>query len=162
MNDGKEKEEKHVKKEKSNELLEKIKELEEKSLRTQADFQNFKRRTEEEVTRLLKYSDEQIAISLLPIIDNFERALKQDSKAEEIKKYLEGFAIIYQNLVDTLKSFEIKEIECLHQPFDPALHEAILTGKDEQYENGIILEVLQKGYKLKDKLIRPAMVKVNE
>jgi len=160
------KEEKSTEKKKKNNELEELTkinlELEQKVLRIQAEFQNYMRRSNEEVSKLLKYSNEEIVISLLPIIDNFERALDMKTSDEEVKKYLEGFALVHQNLVDTLKSFEVTEMNCLGKSFDPNYHNAVMTDSDDSKNKDIILEVLQKGYMLKDKVIRPAMVKVNK
>lgn len=148
----------------NNELEEKIKKLEEALLRNQAELINFKRRKEEETSRLLKYSEEGIVLEFLPILDNIERAINMDDDDldDEVSKFLEGFKMVYAQIKNLLEKFEVKEIECLNEPFDPTYHQAVLTGKDENFESGIILEVLQKGYMYKDKVIRPSMVKVNE
>ena len=148
----------------NNELEEKIKKLEEALLRNQAELINFKRRKEEETSRLLKYAEEDIVLEFLPILDNIERAINMDDEDmdDEVSKFLEGFKMIYAGIKNLLEKYEVKEIECLNMPFDPTYHQAVFTGKDDNYESGIILEVLQKGYIYKDKVIRPSMVKVNE
>ena len=148
----------------SNELEEKVKKLEEALLRNQAELINFKRRKEEETSRLLKYAEEDVMLGFLPILDNIERAINMDDEDldDEVSKFLEGFKMIYAQIKNLLEKFEVKEIECLNMPFDPTYHQAVFTGKDDNYESGIILEVLQKGYIYKDKVIRPSMVKVNE
>lgn len=141
-----------------------IKELEEKSLRDKAEMINYRKRKDEEMSRILKYSNEDIVKQILPIVDNFERAIKMDDQnlEDQVSKFLEGFKMIYCNLVSILESFEVKAIDGIQKPFDPTYHEAVLTEKQEGIESGIVLEVLQKGYLLKDKIIRPAMVKVSE
>jgi len=153
------------------ELEEKIKELEEqlvqeqdKVKRANAEMVNFKRRMEEEMMRSFKYMNEPIMKRLLPIVDNFERALKMDDNnlEDEVSKFLVGFKMIYSDMINLLEEFEVSEIKSLNESFDPNLHEAIMTDKDSLKEPGIVLDVLQKGYKLKDKVIRPSMVKVNE
>lgn len=149
---------------KENKTEEKIKSLEEALLRKDADMINYRKRKEEEVTRMLKYSNEDIAKELLPIIDNFERAisLDDDNLEDELSKFLEGFKMIYCHLTDVLNKFEIKAIDGNKKPFDPNYHQAVLTEKVEGVEPGMVIEVLQKGYLLKDKVIRSAMVKVSE
>lgn len=148
----------------NNELEEKVKKLEEALLRNQAELMNFKRRKEEETSRLLKYAEEDIVLGFLPILDNFERAIKMDDNnlEDEVSKFLEGFKMVYTQIKTLLDKFEVTEIDTLHKPFDPTYHQAVLTDKDESFESGVVLEVLQKGYMYKDKVIRPSMVKVNE
>ena len=148
----------------NNELEDKVKKLEEALLRNQAELMNFKRRKEEETSRILKYAEEDIILGFLPILDNFERAIKMDDNnlEDEVSKFLEGFKMVYTQIKSLLEKFEVKEIESLHLPFDPTYHQAVLTDKDEKFESGVVLEVLQKGYMYKDKVIRPSMVKVNE
>lgn len=157
------KKDKKVKKNKELELLtEKNKLLEEEVLRAKADLINYRKRKDEEVSNLLKYANADIVISLLPVIDNFERALAKDIKDEETKNYLEGFKLIYQSIKEILESNEVKEIEALDKEFDPTYHQSVSTKKDDSKEQGIVLEVFQKGYMYKDKVIRPAMVIINE
>lgn len=148
----------------SDEKDEKIKKLEEALLRNQAELMNFKRRKEEETSRMLKYAEEDIILGFLPILDNIERAINMDDDDmnDEVSKFLEGFKMVYAQIKSLLEKFEVSEIDCLNTPFDPTYHQAVLTDNDENYESGIILEVLQKGYMYKDKVVRPSMVKVNE
>lgn len=136
-----------------------IKTLEESLLRNQAELQNYKRRREEEVSRMLKYIHEDMIIEFLPILDNFERAL---SINDENNKFLEGIKMVYNQTKNLLEKYEVKEILAQDVEFDASCHQAIMTGCDVNKENGIILEVLQKGYIYKDKVIRPSMVKVNK
>ena len=141
-----------------------IKELEDSLLRSKAEFINYRKRLEEEQSRLLKYCNEDLIKEILPILDNFERAIKMDDTNldDEVSKFLSGFKMIYCNLVNILKSNGVIEIDGNNKPFDPTYHEAIMTEKRDGVEQGMVLEVLQKGYILKDKVIRPAMVKVSE
>ena len=136
----------------------------EKVLRTQADMFNYRKRKDEEVANLFKYANENLILTLLPIVDNFERAIKLDDNdlSDELSKFLNGFKMIYSNLIAILNQNEVVEINAQGLESDPNLHQAIVTEKDENKPAGVILEVLQKGYKYKDKVIRPAMVKVNE
>ena len=125
---------------------------------------NFKKRKEDELASFLKYANSDLITDLLPIVDNFERAIKMDSEdpTDEISRFLEGFKMIYTNLLNVLNKCEVKEIAADGVEFDPKYHQAVLTEKDENKPSGVVLEVLQKGYMYKDKVIRPAMVKVNE
>lgn len=160
----KNKQEKIKNEEEMKKMQEALMEANDKVLRVSAEMQNFKRRKEDELSNMLKYANEDMIISLLPIVDNFERAIKLDDNdlSDEVSKFLAGFKMIYTNLVGLLESADVKEIVCDGLEFDPKYHEAVLTEKDENKPSGVILEVLQKGYMYKDKVIRPAMVKVNE
>ena len=160
------KEEKQDKKSKKNKHLEeleiKIKTLEEDALRAKADLINYRKRKDEEVSGLLKYANVDILMSLLPILDNFERVINQEVASEDLKSYLEGFKLIYNQIKDILTANDVKEIETLGKEFDPNIHQSISVRKDDSKESGIVLEVYQKGYTYKDKVLRPAMVIINE
>lgn len=159
---------KHKKKDKKNEELELLQNqnaiLNEKLLRITADYQNMKRRSEEELSRAYKYDGEEIIKELLNIVDNFERAIKLDDTnlSDELSKFLEGFKMIYTNLINILNNKNVREIVCLNEDFNPVSMNAVLTEKVEGMEPGKVVEVLQKGYVYNDKVIRPAMVKVSE
>ncbi len=141
-----------------------IKELEDELLRSKAEFINYRKRLEEEQSRLLKFCNEDLIKETLPILDNFERAISMDDTNldDEVSKFLSGFKMIYCNFVNILKNYGVVEIDGNNKPFDPVYHEAIMTEKREGVEPGMVLDVLQKGYILKGKVIRPAMVKVSE
>lgn len=157
-----EKKGKKVKKNKHLEELEqKVKLLEEDALRAKADLINYRKRKDEEVSNLLKYANADIIMSLLPVLDNFERVINNDV-SDDLKNYLEGFRLIYNQIKDILASNDVKEIEALDKEFDPVYHQSISMRKDESKESGIVLEVYQKGYTYKDKVLRPAMVIINE
>ena len=145
-------------------LSKRIKELEETLLRNQAELINYKKRKDEETSRIIKYAEEDVLKGFLPILDNFERAINMDNDnlEDEVSKFLEGFKLMYKQIKELLNKFEVKEIDCLDKEFDPTYHQAVVTGKDETKKSGIILEVLQKGYMYKDRVLRTAMVKVNE
>ena len=145
-------------------LKKKNDELMNKFLYSQAEFANFKKRKEQETANMLKYSNMDIARELLPVVDNFERAIKLDDSNlnDELSKFLDGFKMIYSHLVELLHKFEIEEIDCLNKEFDPNFEQALMTVKAEGVEPGIVVEVLQKGYMLKDKMRRTALVKVSE
>lgn len=135
-----------------------------KAVRAQAEMLNFKRRKEEETSSLLKYANEDVMKSLLPIVDNFERAIKLDDNdlSDELSKFLSGFKMIYTSVINILNKFEVKEIVAESVEFDPRIHQAVLMEHDETKPHNVVIEVLQKGYTYKDRVIRPAMVKVNE
>ena len=157
-----EKKGKKVKKNKHLEELEqKVKLLEEESLRAKADLINYRKRKDDEVSNLLKYANADIIMSLLPVLDNFERVINNEV-SDDLKNYLEGFRLIYNQIKDILASNDVKEIEALDKEFDPVYHQSISMRKDESKESGIVLEVYQKGYTYKDKVLRPAMVIINE
>jgi len=142
----------------------KVKEAEEKALRAHAELINYRKRKDEEIERMLKYSNEDIVLEILPILDNFERAIKMDDDNldDEVSKFLQGMKMVYASLVKVLEKYEVKEIESLGKTFDAKYHQAVMTDSVEDKEKEIITEVYQKGYMLKDKVIRPAMVKVNK
>lgn len=139
------------------------KELNDKLLRALSDLQNYRKRKDEEVERMLKYSDEDFILELLPIIDNFERAIMLDDQNlnDELSKFLQGFKMIYTNILNVLTKFEVKAIDGINKEFNPVYHQAVLTDSINNYPDNHIIDILQKGYLLKDKVIRPAMVKVN-
>ena len=144
--------------------LQKIKDLEDALLRSQAELLNYKKRKDEETARILKYAETDILEGFLPILDNFERAISMDDNnfGDETSKFLEGFRMVYNQTRSLLEKFEVKEIECLGKEFDPSVAQAVVVEKDESKESGIVLEVFQKGYMYKDRILRLAMVKVNE
>ena len=142
------------------ELLKANLELKEKVLRVNAEMQNMRRRYDSDISLMAKYDGLELVKELLPVIDNFERAM--NIKIEGSDKFTSGFKMIYDNLINILESKGIKEIDVLNKEFDPNIMNAVSTEENKDYDNNIVLEVLQKGYIYNDKLIRPAMVKVNE
>ena len=145
-------------------LNKKIEELSNALLRNQAELLNYKKRKDEETARMLKYAETDILEGFLPILDNFERAISMDDNnfGDETSKFLEGFRMVYNQTRNLLEKFEVKEIECLDKEFDPTYAQAVVVEKDETKESGVVLEVFQKGYMYKDRVLRLAMVKVNE
>lgn len=163
-----EKEKKGVFSKKENKEINKLKEenkaLQDKVLRITAEMQNMRRRMEEEKVLLLKYEGEELIKKLLPSIDNFERAIGMDDEnlEDELSKFLNGFKMIYGNLTAILDSYEVKEIDVLNKTFDPNTMEAVMTEEKSGVESNIVIDVLQKGYSYKGKVIRHAMVKVSK
>ena len=128
-----------------------------KYMRLMADFQNFKRRTEKEKSDIYAFANEKIISELLNVIDNFERALLHGAEGDS---FAEGMNMIFKQLQGVLEKAGVKEIEALGLDFDPNFHNAVMTEDSTEYESGKVTEVLQKGYTLNSKVIRPSMVKV--
>ena len=132
--------------------------LRDRLLRRQAEFENFRRRTERDRSDFLQYAGMEIVRDILPIVDDFERALKIDGSDAEYRK---GIELIYQRLLDTLLKIGLEPIEApAGEPFDPNLHQAVVRYETEDAPDNTILEEFQRGYNFKGKLLRPAMVRV--
>ena len=144
------------------ELEAKLEEAENRILRMQADFENSRRRARLDLEATEKYKSQGLITELLPAIDNFERALKMEADNDQAKSLLQGMEMVYRSLIDTLKKEGAEQIEAVGKEFDPHLHQAIMQVEDENFGSNIIVEEFQKGYILKDRVIRPAMVKVNQ
>lgn len=149
---------------KLNKACDQIQELQEALMRSQAELVNYRKRKDEETQKQLIYANEDIVKELIPSIDNFERAIKldDDNLDDSLSKFLDGFKMIYCNMVNVLNKYDVKAIDGIDKPFDPTYHQAVLTEHRDGVDAGTVLEVLQKGYLLKDKVIRPAMVRVSE
>lgn len=146
------------------EILDKIEKEDEEVLqrlmRLQADFENFKKRTQKEKTEIYQYASENFATKLLPVMDNLERAEASLEGVEAGKKtYVDGIQMVFKQLKDVLKEEGLEEVNC-ECSFDPNFHHGVAVGDSEEKEDQDILEVFQKGYVFKGKVIRPAMVKV--
>ncbi len=152
----------HNKDKKLEELQNEVNTLKDKNMRIAAEMVNTLRRKDEETNRLLKYSNKSLITELLPVIDNFERALNVDATSNDIESYQKGMTMIYNSLKNILEKFEVKEIEAIDKEFDPSYHQAVMQEEKEETKENIVIEVLQKGYTYKDKVIRPAMVKVSK
>lgn len=146
------------------ELEEKEKVLEDALLRSRAEFVNYRKRLEEEQVKFMKYANEDLVKEVLPIIDNFERAISLDDAnlTDELSKFLSGFKMTYCSLVGILEKFGVQAIDGNNKPFDANYHQAVITDHIDGMEPGMVIDVLQKGYLLKGKVIRHAMVKVSE
>ena len=142
-----------------NKVNSEIEELKNQLLRLQADFVNYKNRTEREKSNSIILANEGLILKLLPVLDNFNRAFTHVNVEDETVK---GFVMIKEQFEAILKSEMVEEIESDGAVFDPNLHNAVMTESKEGVESGIVLETFEKGYKIKDKVIRPSMVKVSE
>ncbi len=140
-----------------------IQNLEEKLKASHAELINYRKRKDEEVATKLKFANQDIILDILPVLDNFERAIKlQKSDDPNLNKFLDGFKILYTSLNETLKRYGVEEIDCINKEFDPNTMEAMLIDQDQTKEDNMVLEVLIKGYILKGRVIRAASVKVNK
>ena len=155
-----EEEAKEAEAEKAEEEAKKAEEAEsERYMRLMAEFQNFKRRVAKEKSDIHAYANEKIVGDLLPVLDNFERALSTETEDEG---YAKGMQLIFEQLKTALGNAGLEEIKAMDEEFDPNVHNAVMTETIEDKEDGIITKVLQKGYRLKDKVVRPSMVAVNK
>ena len=143
-------------------LSEEVARLSDQLLRNQADLENFKKRMNDERIKDNKYRSQSLATAILPALDTFERAMDAGAENEEVKNFLVGFEMIHKQFIESLASEGVEVIEAKEQPFDPNLHQAVMQEEVEGMEAGIVLAEMQKGYKLKDRVIRPAMVKVSQ
>ncbi|WP_159883792.1 nucleotide exchange factor GrpE [Paenibacillus puerhi] len=130
-------------------------------LRTQADFDNFRRRTQKEREDLAKYASLKVIEQLLPVVDNFERALSASKENNDYDALAKGIDMIFRQLEQVLAAEGLKPMEAVGTPFNPEFHQAVMQVDSEEHEEGIVVEEVQKGYLLKDKVLRPAMVKVS-
>ena len=140
-----------------------IETLENKVKQSQAELINYRKRKDEEVINRLKFANQDLILEIIPVLDNFERAIKfANTKDESLSKFLDGFKLTYNSLLDTLKKYGVEEIPAEGVIFDPNMHQAMLVEQNKEKENNIVLEVLIKGYTLNGRVIRPASVKVNK
>ena len=140
----------------------KIAELNDKVVRQMAEFDNFRKRTDKEKSEMFANGEKTVVEAILPVIDNFERALAMASDDEEKKDdpFIDGMDKVYRQLMDELDKLGVKPIEALGEEFDPNLHNAVMQEETEEYESGEVCKELQKGYTLKDSVVRHSMVSV--
>ncbi len=143
------------------ELRKQAEENHQRFLRTQADFDNYRRRTQKEKEEFAKYASLKLIEQLLPVVDNFDRALAASKDSSDYEALSKGLDMIFRQLEQVLANEGLKPMEAVGQPFNPEYHQAIMQVESDEYEEGIVVEEVQKGYLLKDKVIRPAMVKVS-
>ena len=149
-------------KEEKNPLEEELASLNDRYLRLQAEYSNYRRRTTEEKANIYKLANERLIQEILPVLDNFERALTLMEEDEGAKPYLEGVELIQKTLSQVLEKEGLSQIEAYGKEFDPNFHHAVLMEERDDLEAGVILEELEKGYTLKEKVIRPTMVIVSK
>ncbi len=147
---------------KINELQQLADENEEKYLRLYAEFENYKRRIQKENEINKTYQAQRVLTDILPAIDNIERALQIEGDDETFKSLQKGVQMVYESLINALKDNGLEVIKTEGEAFDPNIHQAVVQDDNPDFESGEITQELQKGYKLKDRVLRPSMVKVNQ
>jgi len=130
-------------------------------MRAFADMENLRKRVRKEQEDLVKYASLKVIQELLPVLDNFERALAADKESTSVDALLQGVNMVYRQMVQVFEKEGLTPIQAAGKPFDPHIHQAVMQVEDDNFESGIVVEELQKGYQFKDRVIRPAMVKVN-
>lgn len=136
------------------------KEYMDKLLRTMAEYDNFRKRTIKEKSQMYENGAKEVFEKIIPIVDNFERALTSVSEEEKESSFTQGIEMIYKQLVGTLNNLGVEEMDVLHKEFDPNLHHAVSHEENEEYGTNVVIEVFQKGYMFKERVLRFSMVKV--
>ncbi|WP_341299819.1 nucleotide exchange factor GrpE [Lysinibacillus sp. FSL H8-0500] len=144
------------------ELQAKLEDEENRHLRLRADFDNMRRRQQLDREAAEKYRAQSLLSDLLPVLDNFERALQVETTSEEAASIIKGIDMVYRSLLEATEKEGLQVIKAEGEPFDPNVHQAVMQEQDSEKETGIVLRELQKGYLLKDRVLRPTMVSVNE
>jgi molecular chaperone GrpE len=145
---------------KKNPLQDKLDDMTDKYKRQLAEFENFRNRTEKEKTQMFDAGAGNVLTKILPVVDNFERGLAAVPEDKKDDSLVQGFDMIYKQLIKTLEDMDVKPIEALGKEFDPNLHNAVMQVESEEYEEGIVAQELQKGYTYHDTVIRHSMVAV--
>ncbi|MGJ5708758.1 nucleotide exchange factor GrpE [Staphylococcus equorum] len=143
-------------------LKQDVQENEEKYLRLYAEFENYKRRIQKENQTMKAYKAQDVLNDILPTIDNIERALQIEGENEQFQSLKKGVEMIHESLINALKENGLELIETEGHQFDPNVHQAVVQDDNPDFESGEITQELQKGYKLKERVLRPSMVKVNQ
>lgn len=154
--------EQYVTKSEYDALQEKADETMQRLLRAQADLDNFRRRTRLEKAEAAKYGALNLIEHLLPVLDNFERALASTESNQDFEALVKGIEMVYRQIQQALEQEGLKEINAVGEPFNPEFHQAVMQVESEEHEEGIVVEELQKGYILADRVIRASMVKVSK
>ncbi|OXS68133.1 nucleotide exchange factor GrpE [Lysinibacillus sp. KCTC 33748] len=144
------------------ELQAKLDDEENRHIRLRADFDNIRRRNQLDREAAEKYRAQTLLSDLLPVIDNFERALQVEATSEETASIVKGIEMVYRSLIEATEKEGLQIIKAEGEQFDPNVHQAVMQEQDSEKETGVVLRELQKGYILKDRVLRPTMVSVNE
>ena len=142
--------------------VEPLKVRNEQLMRVAADFENYKRRQEREREEMTKYAGQQVITNLLPVLDNFERALQSEVKVDEIENFAQGIRMIHKQLLDLLNKSGAIPIEAMGEKFNPEFHEAIMSEENEEVPDETVIGEFQKGYTMNGRVIRPSVVKVSK
>jgi molecular chaperone GrpE len=145
---------------KKNPLQDKLDDMTDKYKRQLAEFENFRNRTEKEKSQMFDAGAGNVLTKILPVVDNFERGLAAVPEDKKDDSLVQGFDMIYKQLLKTLEDMDVKPIEALGKEFDPNLHNAVMQVESDEYEEGIVAQELQKGYTYHDTVIRHSMVAV--
>ncbi|MET4560397.1 nucleotide exchange factor GrpE [Lysinibacillus parviboronicapiens] len=144
------------------ELQAKLDDEENRHLRLRADFDNIRRRQQVEREAAEKYRAQNLLTDLLPVLDNFERALQIEPTSDEAASIVKGIEMVYRSLIEATEKEGLQVIKAEGEQFDPNVHQAVMQEQDSEKETGVVVRELQKGYILKDRVLRPTMVSVNE
>jgi molecular chaperone GrpE len=131
-------------------------------LRLAAELDNYKKRVAKERESLIRYAAQDVLQELIPVLDNFERAIESADKSKDFVSFLEGVKMIYKNMYDVMGRKGLVGIDAVGETFDPNIHEAVMQVTSEEYPENVVVEELQKGYMLHDRVIRPSMVVVSK
>ena len=142
------------------ELLQKVTDSEDEVLRSRAELENFKKRTSSEITNALKYANSELLSSLIPIITSLEKAIENSKEEKNIDK--EGILLILNSFEKTLEDFNIVPINPTGEEFDPEKHEAVSTVNNQGEKDNIVIETLERGWELNERVVKPALVVVNK
>jgi len=133
-----------------------------KMMRLAAEFDNYKKRNAKEYENIRKYAAENIIKELIPIVDNFERAIESATESRDFNSFIEGVKLILNQMLNLLDKEGVTRIKAVGEVFDPNIHEAVMHIASDEYPENVIIQELQKGYILRDRVIRPAMVSVSK
>ncbi len=139
-------------------LRAKVAALEDSLLRAKADFQNLQRRSAVDRAEAVRYANTELMRSLLNVLDDFDRSLAAAERSESLQSVVDGVKLVHANLIKALNDHGLEAIEALHRPFDPNIHEAMLQRFCEDHEPGTVMEQVARGYRLRDRVVRPAKV----
>ncbi|MGL5258645.1 MAG: nucleotide exchange factor GrpE [Lachnospiraceae bacterium] len=143
-------------------LQEKVNELEDKVKRQMAEFENFRKRSEKEKATMFEVGAKSIIEKILPVVDNFERGLNAVPEEDKTNSFVDGMNMIYKQLMTELENVGVTQIEALGVPFNPEFHNAVMQVESEEFEEGVVAQELQKGYKYRDTVVRHSMVAVTQ